>query len=77
MQVVKRDGRSVEFDRQKIRVAIGKANGEVPKKERATAKDIDAIIDYIESEHKKRILVEDIQDIVEQKLMEQKKKHKK
>lgn len=70
MQVVKRDGRSVEFDRQKIRVAIGKANGEVPKKERATAKDIDAIIDYIESEHKKRILVEDIQDIVEQKLME-------
>lgn len=70
MQVVKRDGRSVEFDRQKIRVAIHKANAEVSKKERATDKDIDAIIDYIESEHKKRILVEDIQDIVEQKLME-------
>lgn len=70
MQVVKRDGRSVEFDRQKIRVAIGKANAEVSKKDRATDQDIDAVIDYIESEHKKRILVEDIQDIVEQKLME-------
>lgn len=70
MQVVKRDGRSVEFDRQKIRVAIGKANAEVSKKDRATEQDIDAVIDYIESEHKKRILVEDIQDIVEQKLME-------
>lgn len=70
MQVVKRDGRSVDFDRQKIRIAIGKANAEVPKKERASAKDIDAVIEYIESENRKRILVEDIQDIVEQKLME-------
>ncbi len=70
MQVVKRDGRSVEFDSRKIRVAIGKANAEVAKKERASEKDVDSIIDYIESENKKRILVEDIQDIVEQKLME-------
>ncbi len=70
MQVVKRDGRSVEFDSQKIRVAINKANAEVSKKDRATIKDIDAVIEYIESEDKKRILVEDIQDIVEHKLME-------
>ncbi|MCI8458449.1 MAG: anaerobic ribonucleoside-triphosphate reductase [Clostridia bacterium] len=70
MQVVKRDGRSVEFDRQKIRVAIAKANAEVAKKERATEKDIEAVIDYIEGENRRRILVEDIQDVVEQKLME-------
>ena len=70
MQVVKRDGRSVDFDRSKIRIAIGKANAEVSKKDRASDKDIEAIIDYIESENRKRILVEDIQDIVEQKLME-------
>ena len=70
MKVIKRDGRAVDFDREKIRVAISKANKEVKPKERATKEDMNEIITYIEDLGKKRILVEDIQDIIEQKLME-------
>ena len=70
MKVVKRDGKIVEYEREKIRVAITKANRDVTAKERATMKEIDNIIEYIESLNKKRILVEDIQDIIEEKLME-------
>ena len=70
MKVIKRDGRAVDFDREKIRVAISKANKEVKPKERATKEDMNEIITYIEELGKKRILVEDIQDIIEQKLME-------
>ncbi len=70
MKVIKRDGRAVDFDREKIRVAISKANKEVKPKERATKEDMNQIIAYIEELGKKRILVEDIQDIIEQKLME-------
>ena len=36
MQVVKRDGKVVDFDQSKIRIAIEKANKEVKPKERAT-----------------------------------------
>ncbi len=70
MKVIKRDGRSVEYDREKIAIAIQKANKEVKPKERATKEDINQIIQYIEELDKKRILVEDIQDIIEEKLME-------
>ena len=70
MKIIKRDGRAVDYDREKIRVAIEKANKEVRPKERANKEDIKEIIKYIEDLDKKRMLVEDIQDIIEQKLME-------
>ena len=70
MKVIKRDGRAVDFDQEKIRVAISKANQEVKPRERATKEQIKEIINYIEELGKKRILVEDIQDVIEQKLME-------
>jgi len=70
MKVIKRDGRAVDYDKQKIKIAIEKANQEVRKVERASEEDINKIIEYIEELGKKRILVEDIQDIIEQKLME-------
>lgn len=73
MKVIKRDGRAVDFDRNKISIAIEKANTEVKGKEKATKQEIEDIIEYIEDIDKKRILVEDIQDIIEQKLMEIKK----
>lgn len=73
MKVIKRDGRAVDYDRQKIAIAIGKANEEVLLEERASKEDIKGIMEYIESLGKKRMLVEDIQDIIEQKLMELKK----
>ena len=73
MKVIKRDGRIVDFDREKIEIAIEKANKEVASKERTTKQDIKDIIKYIEEMDKKRILVEDIQDIIEEQLMDKKK----
>ena len=70
MQVIKRDGTIVEYNSEKINIAIEKANKEVSKKEKATQEEINNIIEYIEDLHKRRILVEDIQDIIEEKLME-------
>ena len=70
MKVIKRDGRAVDYDRSKIQIAIEKANQEVKEGDRASKNDILEIISYIEELNKKRILVEDIQDIIEQKLME-------
>ncbi len=73
MKVIKRDGRVVDFDREKISIAIEKANKEVTAKERANKQDIKDIIKYIEELDKKRILVEDIQDVIEEQLMDKKK----
>ncbi len=70
MKIVKRDGHIVDYDSNKIEVAIKKANKEVRGKEKATEEQIKEIIQYIEDLNKKRILVEDIQDIIEEKLME-------
>ena len=70
MKVIKRDGRVVDYDKSKIKIAIEKANTEVTKKEKASKEDIKIITEYIEELGKKRILVEDIQDIIEAKLME-------
>ena len=70
MKIIKRDGTIVEFDAEKIRIAIGKANNEVYDEDKATDEEIESIIKHIEKLRKKRMLVEDIQDIIEEKLME-------
>ena len=70
MNIIKRDGSIVDYDRQKIAVAIEKANRDVKGNEKATKEEIKGIIEYIEGMGKKRILVEDIQDIIEERLME-------
>lgn len=69
MIIIKRDGREVNYDRSKIIVAISKANAEVPPEEKVSQEVIENIVNYIETRHRKRMLVEDIQDIIEQKLM--------
>ena len=70
MQVVKRDGNLVNYDRNKIIVAIRKANIEVDDAERISMGDIEGIVAAIESRMKdETIQVEEIQDIIEQKLM--------
>ncbi|MBP3506608.1 MAG: anaerobic ribonucleoside-triphosphate reductase [Lachnospiraceae bacterium] len=69
MQVIKRDGRAVTYDRSKIVTAIQKANAEVAPSEQVSVDTIDNIISYIEGKNRTRMLVEDIQDIIEQKLM--------
>ena len=67
MKVIKRDGKIVDYDSEKIRIAIGKANNEVKGKDKVSKAEIEEIIKYIEELNKKRILVEDIQDIIEEK----------
>ena len=70
MKVIKRDGSTVEFDKKKIIKAIGKANESVDFEDRITEEQISSIVDDIASRHRRRVLVEDIQDMVEEKLME-------
>lgn len=73
MKVIKRDGRRVEYDRNKIVVAIQKANDEVEAHEKVTEEKIYNIIASIENRGFDEMQVEDIQDIIEQKLMAEKK----
>lgn len=70
MTVIKRDGKTVEFDRSKIIIALSKANDAVEECDRITETQMEEIADFINEKRKSRILVEDIQDMVEQKLME-------
>lgn len=72
MQVVKRNGRVVDFDRQKIVDAISKANTEVANADKVS----DATIDYIAdsmvtfaANSREPVHIEDIQDKIEGLLM--------
>ena len=69
MRVIKRDGRMVEYDRNKILIAVRKANAEVEQFEKASDDMIDGIVAGIENMKRDTMQVEDIQDIIEQKLM--------
>ena len=71
MKVIKRDGSTVSFDRSKIENAIRKANSAVEEAERIEEAKIVEIAGYIESKNRPRLLVEDIQDMVEHRLMEE------
>ena len=69
MKVIKRDAQVVDYCPEKIELAIKKANNEVQEEDRVSDVQIKNIIKYIEGLKKKRILVEDIQDIIEMRLM--------
>lgn len=70
MYVIKRDGRKVPFDKSKIKVAVSKAFLEVDGEETSYAKEKSReIANYIESSLTADISVEEIQDIVVNKLM--------
>ena len=71
MYVVKRDGRTVDYDRNKILLAIRKANHVVGKEESISEEKIEQMIAGIEALGKSKMQVEEIQDIIEQKLMEE------
>ena len=73
MKVIKRDGRRVEYDRNKIVLAIQKANEEVEAHEKVSEEKIYNIVASIENRGFDEMQVEDIQDIIEQKLMAEKK----
>ncbi len=73
MKVTKRDGRVVDYDRNKIVLAIQKANVEVDRYEQVSEETIDAVVASIENKRKDNLMVEDIQDMIEQKLMAERK----
>lgn len=75
MRVIKRDGRSVEFNREKIKNAVLAAFKEVDKEISQEAKNkASDIASYINGLEIESIPVENIQDIVEDKLMASKRK---
>lgn len=69
-QVIKRNGDVVKFNRDRISEAILKANKDVVGRQKASVKLAKTIAKEIEEEDKNTLNVEDIQDIVEKKLME-------
>lgn len=71
-EVIKRDGRIVPFDGDRIFVAISKANNEVDNDNKIRADEISAIVENIENLVNSidgTLSVEDIQDEVEQELL--------
>ena len=75
MQVIKRDGRKVEFDINKIKEAIRKAYVEVyPDKSEINDQKISSVINIVSNKINNygfsEITIEQIQDIVESELME-------
>ena len=69
MKIVKRDGHIVDYCPEKIELAIKKANEEVAEEDRVSDIQIRNIVKYVEGLKKKRMFVEDIQDIIEYRLM--------
>jgi ribonucleoside-triphosphate reductase len=75
LKVIKRDGRKVDFDRNKIIKAVLAAFDEVDGEITPEAKRKATVItNHIESLNKKSMNVEDIQDIIETMLMDGKRK---
>lgn len=68
-RVIKRDGRTVDYDRNKILIAIRKANLEVDDLEKISEEKIEDIVAGIENTKRDTMQVEDIQDLIEQKLV--------
>ena len=72
-RIIKRNGVEVEFDREKIENAVGKANAAVAMQLQLSDNQVKAVADIVEKEvyEKTHALgVEDIQEIVEQGIME-------
>lgn len=74
MLVEKRNGNKVPFDKNKIQIAISKANFDVEQKDRITENEIQVVLEKIMAEIQakdlKLIHIEQIQDMVEKYLME-------
>lgn len=69
-KVIKRDGSVADFDRVKIVNAISKANETVEAEDRIEPELIERVANRIASKNRTRLLVEDIQDMVEDELMQ-------
>ncbi len=74
MKIIKRSGSEMEFDREKIEIAVTKANDSVVPSARMTPVQIKRIAEDVESAAlniKRSLSVEEIQDMVEDQIMNQ------
>ena len=74
MKIIKRSGSEMEFDREKIEIAVTKANESVVPSARMTPVQIKRIAEDVESaalNMKRSLSVEEIQDMVEDQIMNQ------
>lgn len=74
MKIIKRDGKEVEFDKQKIIIAVSKANNEMPEEQRLTELQIAVIEEEVEkklTKQKHTANIEEIQDLVIHAIMKQ------
>ena len=74
MKIIKRSGSEVDFDREKIAVAVTKANESVVPSQRLTPIQIKRIAEDVESaaaNMQRALSVEEIQDMVEDQIMNQ------
>ena len=69
INVIKRNGNKVDFDKNKIVEAILKANKDVQGRQTASVKLARGIAKNIENYDKSKLTVEEIQDLVEKELM--------
>ena len=75
MKIIKRSGMEVEFDRSKIIAAVKRANNCVVEGEKVSDEQVEKIAENVETicEGMNRALnVEEIQDLVENQIMNQK-----
>ncbi len=75
MRIIKRSGSELEFDITKIIAAVHKANAVVDEDKRLSKKQIDNIAAMVEEDCRRMnraVNVEEIQDMVENRIMEQK-----
>ena len=72
LYVVKRDGREVKFDSNKIANAIKKSSDEIGDKleENQIDECIQRVIEYIELSKKEKVSVEEVQNLVEKALVD-------
>ena len=69
INVIKRNGNKVDFDKNKIVEAILKANKDVQGRQKASVKLARGVAKNIENYDKSKLTVEEIQDLVEKELM--------
>ena len=75
MKLIKRNGSEVIFDKEKIRIAIQKANAAVDEQDKITEANITKITDKVTKACTKMthsVNVEEVQDMVERELMDMK-----
>lgn len=72
-KVIKRNGEEVDYNKKKIIIAISNANTEVSGDDKISRAGIEKVVKNIEAMAPEKVTVEELQDMVENQLMDQRK----